>query len=168
MQLTQFTDNALRVLMYLGFRNEDQVTISEISSAYDISRSYLMKVVSHLAAKGFVHTSRGKGGGIRLSRHPSLINLGEVIRECEPDFHVVECLGPVQSSCPLLPNACCARSCARRYMGSSASWTSTASKIWWRAPVLVMSSCAVPTESNVAPLTVDALPAELGILGNVA
>lgn len=112
MQLTQFTDNSLRVLMYLGFRNEDQVTISEISSAYDISRSYLMKVVSHLAAKGFVHTSRGKGGGIRLSRHPSLINLGEVIRECEPDFHVVECLGPVQSSCPLLPK-CVLRSILR-------------------------------------------------------
>ncbi|OOG22679.1 hypothetical protein B1C78_14470 [Thioalkalivibrio denitrificans] len=112
MQLSQFTDYSLRVLMYLGFRNDDQVNISEISSAYDISRSYLMKVVSHLASKGFVHTTRGKGGGVRLSRPPSLINLGEVIRECETSFHVVECLGPVQSSCPLLPE-CVLRSILR-------------------------------------------------------
>ena len=112
MQLSQFTDYALRVLMYLGFRNNDLVTISEISDAYDVSRSYLMKVVSHLAAKGFVHTTRGKGGGIRLSRSASLINLGEVIRECEGDFRVVECLGPVQSSCPLLPE-CALRSVLR-------------------------------------------------------
>jgi Rrf2 family transcriptional regulator, nitric oxide-sensitive transcriptional repressor len=103
MQLSQFTDYSLRVLMYLGFRGDEQVTIAEISRAYGVSRNYLMKVVSHLAAKGYVHTIRGKGGGLRLARHPTLINLGEVIRECEPDFNVVDCLGPVQSSCPLMP-----------------------------------------------------------------
>lgn len=112
MQLSHFTDYSLRVLMYLGFRGDDRVTIAEIADAYDVSRTYLMKVVSHLAARGYVHTVRGNGGGLELSRDAALINLGEVVRECEPDFDIVECLGETHSDCPLFPE-CVLRSLLR-------------------------------------------------------
>lgn len=108
MQLARFTDYCLRVLMYLSFREGHRVTIEEIARAYGISNNHLMKVVRHLAAAGYVQTVRGKGGGLRLARRPELINLGEVVQECEPDFNIVECLGGGESNCPLLP-ACVLR-----------------------------------------------------------
>lgn len=109
MQLTKFTDYCLRVLMYLGTRGDGLATIHEISEVYSVSNNHLMKVVQHLAAKGYVETTRGKGGGIRLARKPDFINLGEVVRDCEQDFTIVECFNPVNTQCPLLP-ACVLRS----------------------------------------------------------
>lgn len=35
---------------------------------------------------------RGKGGGIRLAKDPSKINIGRLIRHTESDFGILECL----------------------------------------------------------------------------
>lgn len=108
MQLTKFTDYCLRVLTYLSLSSEQLATVNEIASTYGASRHHLMKVVQHLNAKGYVETVRGKKGGIRLSRKPQFINVGEVVRDCEEDFDVVECFNTVNTQCPLLP-ACVLR-----------------------------------------------------------
>ena len=75
MNITQHTDYALRVLMYLGAVPERRVTIKEVAERFDISRSHLMKIVTELVAKGFVDGARGKGGGLRLARAASEIGL---------------------------------------------------------------------------------------------
>lgn len=108
MQLTKFTDYCLRVLTYLSLRSDELATVSEIAATYGASRHHLMKVAQHLSAKGYVDTVRGKKGGIRLSRKPQFINVGEVVRDCEGDFDVVECFSKVNTQCPLLP-ACVLR-----------------------------------------------------------
>jgi len=108
MQLTKFTDYCLRVLIYLGTRENTLARVSEISVAYGVSHNHLMKVVQHLSSKGYVETVRGKKGGIRLAREPGFINLGEVVRDCEQSFAIVECFNPVNTQCPLLP-ACVLR-----------------------------------------------------------
>ena len=61
MQLTNFTDYALRTLLYLGAQPERLVPIAEVSAAYGISRHHLMKVASLLARAGFVAAVRGGG-----------------------------------------------------------------------------------------------------------
>lgn len=101
MQLTLYTDYSLRVLLYLGVRREETVTIGEIADAYRISRNHLVKVVHHLASTGFVHTTRGKGGGVRLMRPPEEIRLGEVIRITEGGFDLVECMNSQTNTCPI-------------------------------------------------------------------
>jgi Rrf2 family protein len=108
MQLTKFTDYCLRVLMYLSVREDELATVNEISGAYRVSHHHLVKVVQHLNGKGYVETVRGKKGGIRLARKPEFINLGEVVRDCEQNFAIVECFNPVNTQCPLLP-ACVLR-----------------------------------------------------------
>jgi Rrf2 family nitric oxide-sensitive transcriptional repressor len=109
MQLSLFTDYSLRVLIFLGAHPGRLATISEIAAAYRISANHLMKVVNRLSSAGYIETVRGKGGGMRLSRAPKMINLGDVVRHMEDNFYIVECFNEKRRDCPLLP-ACTLRS----------------------------------------------------------
>lgn len=101
MRLTQWTDYALRVLMYCAAQQQREVapTIAEIAEVHGISRSHLMKVVMTLSAQGWLSTTRGRGGGLRLERAASEIVVGEVVRQMEGDFTLVECFDPDGNSC---------------------------------------------------------------------
>ncbi len=102
MRLTQHTDYSLRVLIYLACNPERLSTIQDISEAYGISRNHLMKVVRELASKGYVASTRGAGGGIRLGREPGDIRIGDVVRDMEPDLALVECFRP-ENACVITP-----------------------------------------------------------------
>jgi len=119
MRLTAFTDYTLRVLMYLGAHQGGSrlATIGDIASAYDISQNHLMKIVSHLAKQGYVETTRGKGGGMRLARPPARINIGEVVRGAEDDLALVECFQEKGRRCPIVP-VCALRDILGRAMGA--------------------------------------------------
>jgi Rrf2 family nitric oxide-sensitive transcriptional repressor len=103
MQLTRFTDYALRTLIYLGAEPERLCTIQEIAQSYGISENHLMKVVHRLSTAGYIETLRGKGGGVRLARAPGLIRAGAVVRDMEERFDLVECFRSGKQACPLLP-----------------------------------------------------------------
>lgn len=103
MQLTLHTDYSLRVLVYLTQKGDELATISEIADFYQISRNHLVKVVHHLAGEGFIQTTRGKHGGMRLSRAPELISVGEVVRRMEPNFNIVECFSGSTPPCAVTP-----------------------------------------------------------------
>lgn len=92
MRLTNFSDYALRLLLYAAAVENRLFTIEEAAEAYDISRHHLTKVAMILARAGFLTAVRGRAGGLALAKEPSKINLGEVLRVTEPDFDVVECL----------------------------------------------------------------------------
>ncbi len=101
MRLTQWTDYTLRVLMYCAAcqGRAHPVTITEVAQAHGISRSHLTKIVQQLAAKGLLDTTRGRGGGMRLMRPASEINIGAVVRSTETDFDMVECFNDEYNTC---------------------------------------------------------------------
>lgn len=106
MRLTLHTDYSLRVLIHVGVADGKLITITDIAEAFDISKQHLMKVVNNLSQKGYLDTVRGRGGGIRLSRAPSDINVGEVVRQTEETLGVIGCLEqrgycPIQRVCEL-------------------------------------------------------------------
>ncbi|MFZ6178170.1 RrF2 family transcriptional regulator [Nannocystis pusilla] len=103
MQLTQFTDYALRTLLYLAVHRDRLVPVAEISAAYGISNHHLVKVAHQLARLGYVDSARGRGGGLRLARDPADVGVGEVVRATEPHFHVVECFDREHNTCPIVP-----------------------------------------------------------------
>ena len=100
MQLTRFTDYCLRVLIYLSHKQE-LVTIAELTRAYHVSENHLMKVAFELGRKGYLETVRGRGGGLKLSRAPDEIGLGEIVRITEEDFTMVECFDPKSNKCAI-------------------------------------------------------------------
>lgn len=91
MQLTRFSDYALRVLMYAHAAGDRLVTIEEIASRFRISRAHLMKVANTLTRAGLLTAVRGRSGGLKLARPANAIRLGDVLRATEPDFALVEC-----------------------------------------------------------------------------
>lgn len=100
MRLTQYSDFSIRVLIFLGsLDNGERVQIQEIATIYHISKHHLTKVVHHLGILKLVETTRGRGGGIRLSKQPKDINLGWVVRHTEEDFHMVECFNSEKNQC---------------------------------------------------------------------
>lgn len=106
MRLTQWTDYTLRVLMYCAASDgrAQPVTVTEIAAAHGISRSHLTKIVMALAAQGWLETTRGRGGGLRLLKEPGAIRIGDVVRATETDFRLVECFDPRTNLCSLTPN----------------------------------------------------------------
>lgn len=96
MKHTSHADFALRVLLYLRVAPGRRGSVGDIAEAHRVSRHHMEKVVQRLAGAGLVETARGRGGGVRLSRDPSTITVGEVMRTMENDFAVVECLGPAR------------------------------------------------------------------------
>lgn len=99
MRLTVYTDYSMRMLMYLGLKRDGLATIEEVAEAYGISRTHLMKVAHRLGRAGFIETVRGRKGGLRLSRKPEDIVVGDVVRHAEDDFALVECFPGGQQSC---------------------------------------------------------------------
>lgn len=96
MRLTQFSEYALRLLVFAAAHPDRLVTVEEAATAYDISRAHLMKVANLLVRQDFLKSVRGRSGGLMLARQPADISLGALIRATEPAFSVVECFGEAE------------------------------------------------------------------------
>ena len=99
MRLTLYTDYSLRVLLYLANREDENVTITELADFYQVSRNHLVKVVHNLGLDGYILTTRGRNGGLKLARSAKEILVGDVVRSTEPDFDLLECFNPVTDKC---------------------------------------------------------------------
>ena len=87
MQLTKFSDYALRVLMYAQAAGDRLVTIDEMATAYGVSRAHLMKVVNTLTRAGYLTAVRGRKGGLKLAKPAERIRLGDVVRKRSQTWH---------------------------------------------------------------------------------
>ncbi|MDD5034721.1 MAG: Rrf2 family transcriptional regulator [Methylococcaceae bacterium] len=147
MQLTQFTGYSLRVLIFLARMPEPgMATITEIAEFHQISRNHLVKVVNNLANRGFIQTTRGKGGGLQLARPPQTIGLGEVVRFTEPNLDLVECFDPKTNQCGI------ARGCFLKAALYEArrSFMAVLDK-YTLAEVAILPSGLFPAEAQAAP-----------------
>ena len=100
MQLTQHTEYALRILIYLSLKEkETRSTISEIVDCFSLPKNHIIKIVHKLGKEGFIETTRGKGGGMWLKNSPEDIIIGDVVRKMEVNLELVNCEKPV---CPII------------------------------------------------------------------
>jgi Rrf2 family nitric oxide-sensitive transcriptional repressor len=102
--MTQYSNYAIRVLMYAGLRGaETPSAVPEIARAYGISYDHLKKAAAELCRLGYLEAVRGRAGGVRLARPAEEIRIGEVIRQTERDVALVECFDRETNTCPLEP-----------------------------------------------------------------
>jgi len=108
-RLTLHTDYALRILLHAAAMSGTRLSIADIAQSHGISRNHVMKVVNHLSALGHLRTTRGRGGGFELGRDPAAINIGQVVRQTEPNLQPADCancvLNPGCGFTPLLGSA---------------------------------------------------------------
>lgn len=102
MQLSLHADYGLRVLLYLGSHPGEIVATQEISDAYRISKNHLVRVMQTLGEHGYIKVLPGRSGGVTLAKDPSEIRLGDVVRDAEPNLHLVECFEPETNTCPII------------------------------------------------------------------
>ena len=103
MRMTQHTDYALRMLIYLVGRQGAPSTVSDVAEAYNLSRNHLLKVALRLRRLGYITTTRGRAGGIRLAKEPKDINIGALVRGTEDGFALVECMQDAGGACVISP-----------------------------------------------------------------
>ena len=102
--------------MYLRVAPGRRGSIADIAAAHRVSHTHLDKVVRRMGDADLVTTVRGRGGGVQLTRDPSTITVGDVMRAMEDDFAVVECLGPARYC--QVAGVCGARSVFARALNS--------------------------------------------------
>jgi Rrf2 family protein len=83
MRLTKTTSHAVRILLDCAVAGERRIKVAEIARRLDITQLNVFKVVGLLSHAGFVEATRGRHGGVRLSRGASEIRIGEVVRAME-------------------------------------------------------------------------------------
>ncbi len=105
MQLTRYTDYALRVLIRLAITPDTRVTVRELAQEYGISQHHLVKVAHHLAKLDYILSTKGRNGGLELARKPEDINLGTLVRDTERSLQLVNCVDEKDGSqCAILDN----------------------------------------------------------------
>lgn len=93
MQLSMRTDYALRALFTLvEHHGGNPIPIIELARRNDIPKRFLEHIMLDLKEKGWVDSVAGKRGGYRLSRDPSRISMGEVVRHFDGYLAPIACV----------------------------------------------------------------------------
>ena len=105
MQLSMFSDYALRVLMHLAMSPDRLMSTRQIADIHQAKYNHLAKVTAWLVTEGYAEALRGRAGGLKLAKPPEQINVGDVMQKLEADKPLVECLGADGGTC-CLSTAC--------------------------------------------------------------
>ena len=101
MRLTQFSNFAVRILMYAGINKGQPSAVPDIARAYGISQNHLNKVAAELCHLGYLQSIRGRSGGVCLGMSANSISIGELLRKIENTSTLVECFDASSNKCPL-------------------------------------------------------------------
>ena len=99
MRITYKGDYALKALLDLTINYGGLSTIHDIAKRINAPVKFLEQVLLELKNGGFVESRRGKIGGYLLSKHPSQIYLGEVIRFIDGPIEPIACVEKGYSGC---------------------------------------------------------------------
>ncbi|MDR2426386.1 MAG: Rrf2 family transcriptional regulator [Endomicrobium sp.] len=92
MRLSTKTRYGTRAMIELADNYGIRVSpVNVIAKNQNISERYLQNILLILVNAGLVKSVRGKNGGFALAKHPSEINLAEIVLVLEEDKALFEC-----------------------------------------------------------------------------
>lgn len=94
MRLTSKGRYAVTAMLDLAFHSQKKpVTLTDIATRQTISLSYLEQLFARLRRAGMVKGVRGPGGGYKLSRRASDINIADIIAAVDEPLDSTKCGG---------------------------------------------------------------------------
>jgi Rrf2 family protein len=99
MRLTKQTSYALRILIHCARAGGAHVTAGDVAAEHGITEYNVAKIVPILVRGGFIETSRGRAGGLKLALPPAEIGIGDVLRVTETTHVEAECVGGTSLAC---------------------------------------------------------------------
>lgn len=94
MRLTTKGRYAVTAMLDLAIHGNDRaVALNEIAARQGISQAYLEQLFARLRRGGLVTSTRGPGGGYRLSRKAQAIAVADVIHAVDEDIDATRCAG---------------------------------------------------------------------------
>jgi len=100
--ITREADYAIRCILYMSGAGGKLANVKEISGAMEIPQSFLAKILQKLLKADIVESVRGAGGGFRLKKQPSEVNLHEVVVAIDGTMALNRCVDD-PSTCELYP-----------------------------------------------------------------
>lgn len=102
MKLSSLADYAV-VMMSAAARHcgHAKVNATTLSAETGIPLPTAQKLVSRLSAAGLLESTRGTGGGVRLSRPPAAISLADVVEAVEGPIAMTACADHGRHDCAL-------------------------------------------------------------------
>ncbi|MCH5192115.1 MAG: Rrf2 family transcriptional regulator [Oscillospiraceae bacterium] len=92
---------ALRVMVELATSDSEEfIPLKQIADNQEISEKYLEAIMKNLVREGLVVGLRGKGGGYKLSKNPSLYTVADILHVTEGSLAPVTCLEDKSYVCP--------------------------------------------------------------------
>ena len=77
--ITRDTDYGIRALCYMAKQKKKVFSVKDLVKESKIPKPFLRKILQRLNKKGFLKSTRGKGGGFVLVRKAQTIRVAEVI-----------------------------------------------------------------------------------------
>ena len=102
MKLSSLADYAV-VMMSAAARQCGTVRLNAtlLASETGLPLPTVQKLVSRLSAAGLIESSRGTGGGFRLSRPPAAISLADIVEAVEGPIAMTACVDEGRHDCGL-------------------------------------------------------------------
>ena len=91
--LTRKSKYGLKALLMLAQEPDRRpVLIADLAERQRLPKKFLEAILLELKRHGLVHSKKGKGGGYFLSRDPSQVTLGQVIRILDGPLALIPCV----------------------------------------------------------------------------
>jgi Rrf2 family transcriptional regulator, nitric oxide-sensitive transcriptional repressor len=90
MHITTRSLLAVKTLLCCAAEPNRQFRKHEVALLLNASENHLAQVIHQLAQRGFLTTTRGRSGGLRLARPAAQITLGQILRQFEGELPLID------------------------------------------------------------------------------
>jgi len=103
LKYTKATNYALHIIAYMiKYNKKDNLSLQPLASHFNISPTYLSKILTQLVKAGIIQSTPGVNGGYVLNKNKEDISFMDVIKSTEGAGALFNCDSDEENKCPIL------------------------------------------------------------------